>query len=286
MGSDPVGSDPSSSVRSSCPSCCRSRAADPRRTGTTENSFRSSALTPSPSGTFFPLRKPATACSAMSMTSSPSRRPFGQPWLSPASTPSRFGFFVTGMLRLRRRTSASFGPVKFSFGTPVRRTATRSSRPCSGTSELVQLVDRGREQRRLVVLAVPRLLPRLRGVPLVLEAGRDDDLVDQRVAEPVDLDERARVAGLPAAGRDLAPVDGRPDADGPVLRVRATRSAPAPRTCGRRSRRRSPCRRPCCRCPCGSRRGRRSRRCRRRTDRRAGPRTPSSARRRTRRSTS
>ena len=48
----------------------------------------------------------------------------------------RFGFFVTGMLRLRRRTSASFGPVRFSFGTPVSRTATRSSRLCSGTSSL------------------------------------------------------------------------------------------------------------------------------------------------------
>ena len=33
--------------------------------------------------------------------------------------------------------------------------------------------------------------------------------------------QRARVPGGRAAGRDLAPVDGRPDADGAVLRVQA-----------------------------------------------------------------
>jgi hypothetical protein len=76
----------------------------------------------------------------MSITSSESRRPFGHPWVSPPSTPRRFGLFVTGIARLSRSTSASFGPVKFSFGTPVRRTATRSSRPFSGAPSLYSLL--------------------------------------------------------------------------------------------------------------------------------------------------
>jgi hypothetical protein len=45
--------------------------------------------TPSPSATLLPFRKPAMTCSAMSITSSPSLRPFGKPALSPPITPMR-----------------------------------------------------------------------------------------------------------------------------------------------------------------------------------------------------
>ena len=50
-----------------------------------------------------------------------------------------------------------------------------------GGPELVELVDDRSQDRLVVVLAEPTLLPRLEPVPRVLEAGRDDDLVDQRV---------------------------------------------------------------------------------------------------------
>ena len=49
-------------------------------------SFR---LTPSPSGSLLPLRKPPTTRSSMSTTSSPSLRPFGKPAVSPPMTPKR-----------------------------------------------------------------------------------------------------------------------------------------------------------------------------------------------------
>src|SRR6185503_10124125 len=48
-----------------------------------------------------------------------------------------------------------------------------------------------------------------------------DHLVDERVPEPVDLHPRPAVTGRGAAGRDLPPVDGGPDADRPVLRGKA-----------------------------------------------------------------
>src|SRR6476619_3821066 len=89
------------------------------------------------------------------------------------------------------------------------------------SSELVELVDDRCEDRRRVVLLETPFLHRLERVPLVLEARRDDDLVDQRVRKAVDLDPAARVPGSPAASRHLAPVDGRPDADGAVLRAQA-----------------------------------------------------------------
>src|SRR5215210_6304902 len=69
--------------------------------------------TPSPrrSPAGCPFSFPATARSAMSMTSSSSLRPFGKPAVSPARTPRRFGVAVGRIERFTRSMSASFGPV-------------------------------------------------------------------------------------------------------------------------------------------------------------------------------
>ena len=71
----------------------------------------------------------------MSVTSSTSRRPFGKPWRSPASTPSLLGLAVGGIAVLSRSRSARLSPVKVKGEpsgslTPVSRTETRSLRPC------------------------------------------------------------------------------------------------------------------------------------------------------------
>ena len=62
----------------------------------------------------------------------------------------------------------------------------------------VQLVQESRQRRARVVLLELLVLVRRRPVPLVLQLGRDQQLVDQRVAEPRDLDPPAplRVAAL------------------------------------------------------------------------------------------
>ena len=70
----------------------------------------------------------------MSVTSSASRRPFGKPWKSPASAPSVLGFAAGGIAVFSRSRSACTFPVKFSPGTPVSSTATRSSRSAVGVS--------------------------------------------------------------------------------------------------------------------------------------------------------
>src|SRR3954453_1173370 len=74
-------------------------------------SFRS---TPSPSGSFLPpwfagSRNPPITRSSMSTTSSPRRRPFGKPALSPASTPKRFSVADGGTPRLIFSVSAAAG---------------------------------------------------------------------------------------------------------------------------------------------------------------------------------
>ena len=52
-----------------------------------------------------PRRKPAATRSSMSTTSSPSRRPFGKPALSPPMTPSGFSVSDGGMATLSRSIS-------------------------------------------------------------------------------------------------------------------------------------------------------------------------------------
>ena len=65
----------------------------------------------------------------MSTTSSKSLRSFGNPCRSPPSTPSRFGFFVTGVDMLSRNISDGanfFGSTSALFSCELRR---RSSVP-------------------------------------------------------------------------------------------------------------------------------------------------------------
>ena len=136
-------------------------------------------------------------------------------------------------------------------------------------AELVQLVQHGGQDRGLVVLLELRVVRRARAVPVVLEPGRDDDFVDQRVAEAGHL----RPAAMEdAVDRHVLTVGRRPDADHVRAVCRPARSGSAGRSCGRCSRTGSPCHRPCSPSsrPCGSRRGRRWRRRPRRTDRHAG----------------
>src|SRR6185503_2566811 len=81
----------------------------PGRYGNTLRNGLSFRSTPSPSGTALPFRIPATTCSSMSTTSSPSRRPFGNPALSPPITPKRFSVSAGGTPRLSFRVSTGSG---------------------------------------------------------------------------------------------------------------------------------------------------------------------------------
>ncbi len=115
---------------------------------------RSFALTASPAAsalTSLPVcAAPSSACSSMSTTSSVSRRPFGKPCRSPASTPSRFGFAVgftdrfsrsisdgrkalglTSALLSWELRSALIGPPALVV-MPVRKISTRSLRGVAG----------------------------------------------------------------------------------------------------------------------------------------------------------
>src|SRR5579864_3897035 len=119
------------------PACGRARYGNVVWNGT------SFASTPSPSVFLLPVRAPSTTRSSISMTSSVSRRPFGKPALSPASTPRRLGVADGGIDMLSR--SCSLG---FTFAgwlrpfTPVRNTDTRSLRGVAGTGSLYTLLIR------------------------------------------------------------------------------------------------------------------------------------------------
>src|SRR5215207_2389705 len=96
--------------------------------------------TPSPSGICLPpssglSRAPAITRSSMSTTSSFSRRPFGNPAVSPASTPKRLGLALGGTPRLTFSVSAGTGfePNCVSPGTPVNSAWTMSVRSVSFT---------------------------------------------------------------------------------------------------------------------------------------------------------
>src|SRR5688572_27835438 len=123
--------------------------------GNVELNARSLRSTRSPlaKGATLPLTAaPSTACTAMSRTSSASRRPLGKPWKSPPSTPRRLGLAVTGVLMLRRSISdgrkfagftssftscelrsAWIGPfAPLSAAMPVRKISNRSLRGVGG----------------------------------------------------------------------------------------------------------------------------------------------------------
>ena len=82
----------------------------------------------------------------------------------------------------------------------------------------VQLVDQRREDRVRDVLRVFRVCRRGLAVPLVIQLGRDDHLVEERVADPGDLHPLLRAVRL-LPDRDLLPVGRRPDADDVRARV-------------------------------------------------------------------
>ena len=173
---------------------------------------------PSPTGTFLSLRKPATACSSMSTMSPASRRPFGKPALSPPSTPIRLTFAagIDGLVdpQLVREGVAREGHLRDARAEHRDEVVAARLRD----AELVQLVEHGGQDRGLVVLLELRVLRGLGAVPEVLQPGRDDDLVDQRVAEAGDL--RPARVDLAVHGHVLA-VGRRPDADRVRLRCRS-----------------------------------------------------------------
>ena len=130
--------------------------------------------------------------SSMSVTSSVSRRPFGNPAVSPASTPKRFGvgFGATPRLIFSVSVGGAFGAIWVSPGMPVSSAWTMSVRSFSGTfspgnSTLMTLASCGDSD---VLAEVLQVVAGLRRVEEVLLPQRDHDLVDQRVAEAADLD--------------------------------------------------------------------------------------------------
>src|SRR5262245_13552739 len=93
------------------PGCGRPRYGNTARYGTSLPS------TPSPSCALIPLLNPgvsgvapAIARIAMSVTSSPTRRPLGKPAVSPPRTPKRLGFGDGGIATLSRSISDGVTP--------------------------------------------------------------------------------------------------------------------------------------------------------------------------------
>ena len=165
---------------------------------------------------------PAMARISMSMTSSSSRRPLGKPANSPARRPSLFPV-PTGapwMLVFSRSRSACVSRW-FERRHARRRMATRSARSVVGASSArVQAVDEPRRARDGVPIRELAVLAGIAGIPVVLLAERDDDLVDERIAQSRDLDQRA-------VGVDRAVTA--EDADlGPARRSRRSRSSRSP----------------------------------------------------------
>ena len=170
---------------------------------------------------------PATARSSIATTSSPIRRPLGNPAASPPRSPVSLGFFDGGIATLSRSMSDSTVPgevlepghdslrdageqdrvqVRPRLVVRLRGAGTRRVEHRQQPGQL-GVVDVLREQR--VALGSP-------GVPHVLVGHRGDDLVEQRVAQPRDLLPRpvtdVLALGLVEHPR-LAPAGRRPDAD-------------------------------------------------------------------------
>ena len=185
------------------------RAAPPG-TGTWTGTACRSGPRRRPSGTLLPFRNPATTWSSMSTTSSPSRRPFGKPAVSPPITPKRFSVLAGGTPRLSLIVSTAGGPfdplVLVQPGDALEQRLHDVRAVVLRGADVEQRVQDRRELRLHDVLAVERgVAVRGGAVELVLLAERDDDLVDQRVAEARDLDPAAvaraacRRAGSPGA---------------------------------------------------------------------------------------
>ena len=81
----------------------------------------------------------------------------------------------------------------------------------------IELLQHRGQDRVRVVLRELLVVCRRAGVPVILEVGRDEDLVDQRIAQPGDLHPVARQ--LPVAHGQLLAVGRRPDADRVIAAV-------------------------------------------------------------------
>ena len=106
---------------------------------------------------------PATARSAMSTTSSASRRPFGKPARSPPKTPSRFGLAVGGgpIARLRA-TLPLAGPLMVSLVTEAERRAialdARAFHARGARTSLTEVADPNGERRLRAVMWILTVL--------------------------------------------------------------------------------------------------------------------------------
>ena len=166
----------------------------------------------------------------MSTTSSPSRRPFGKPAVSPPITPKRSS--------VARRRHAEVELDRVDRGRALHALVLVQARDALEQrlhdvravvlrgADVEQRVEDRRQLRLHDVLAVERRVAVGRGaVELVLLPERDDDLVHQRVAEARDLDPAVRRCAVPArrAAGHLEPpaLGGGPHADDRVARVGA-----------------------------------------------------------------
>ena len=189
---------------------------------------------------------PATSRSAMSVTSSNSRRPFGKPAGSPPSSPRRFADAggVGG--------NAGVQPQQIGDrpgGVPGRRSAARRCTTGSRSSARRrrnrdgprgQRVDDARQRRIEEEGRELAVVLRLVHAEAVLEAGADQQLVDQRIAHALHLAEACRelTAGSGARrtvvrGRDVVPqtpIVAAVEVAGSIAARSASASRPAPRS--------------------------------------------------------
>ena len=169
----------------------------------------------------------------MSMTSSSSRRPFGQPARSPPSTPRRLpcptgavGAIAEVQPDLVRTSVTREVEVRLLQPGQQHRDEIAAVRLLERAELRIQLVEQLRQDRARVVLLELLVLVRRGRVPLVLQLGRDQHLVDERVARA------ARPAATPStsarnlrprhfASVDLhdGPLTRRPDADDVIRAV-------------------------------------------------------------------
>ena len=164
----------------------------------------------------------AIARISMSVTSSSSRRPFGKPENSPASSPSRFPVPTGGAVNcvFRRSRSAFVSPREVQRRNAGEQHGDEIAAPARGrvVEDRVEAVHEARELGIRVPVRELAVLARIGRVPVVLLPDRDDDLVDERVAEPRDLDQRPVGVERPVTAEDpdLRPACAGVDPDRPV----------------------------------------------------------------------
>ena len=120
------------------------------------------ALTPSPSGTFLPLRKPATACSSMSTTSSAEPAAVREAGVVAAEHAHPVGLRRRrgGIERLSRSSSAKVVAGEGDLRDAGAEHGDEVVAPGLRDAELVELVQHGGQDRGLVVLLELRVVVR------------------------------------------------------------------------------------------------------------------------------